>query len=135
MIAGLVCIVLLASFSQFIDYCRAILWSAAEVELSDHVCEVTGIENDVIVADDFKRFLELVRLCPEHATDRRQIRAIGCYYDLLQMGEGTFGKFSPASCYRAQQERQRCSHFAAVILDRSISSSRDLFTQQAADAL
>ena len=32
-----------------------------------------------------------------------------------------------------ERERQSCSHFAAVALDRRISYSRDLFTQQVAD--
>ena len=35
----------------------------------------------------------------------------------------------------AEQERENCSYFAAVALDRRISYSRDLFTQQVADRL
>jgi hypothetical protein len=35
----------------------------------------------------------------------------------------------------AEQERESCSYFAAVALDRRISYSRDLFTQQIADRL
>jgi hypothetical protein len=127
MIAGLICVVLLASLSQFIYYCRSALASAGEAELSDHVPEVTGIDNDAIVADDFHRFLQLVRLCPEHASDRSRIGAIGTYYHLLDATERFCGKLSPDLSYWAEQERQRCSRFAAVVLDRSISSSRDQF--------
>jgi hypothetical protein len=34
-----------------------------------------------------------------------------------------------------EQERKSCSYFAAVALDRRISYSRDLFTQQITDRL
>jgi hypothetical protein len=35
----------------------------------------------------------------------------------------------------ADHERRDCSYFAAVALDRRISYSRDLFTQQISDRL
>jgi hypothetical protein len=34
-----------------------------------------------------------------------------------------------------ERERESCSYFAAVALDRRISHSRDLFSQQLADRL
>jgi hypothetical protein len=135
MIAVLICAVLLASLTQFVYYCRSVLASASEVQLSDHVLEVAGLVNDSLIADDFKRFLQLVRLCPEHAPDRTQVRAVGAYYNLLHSLEHSSRKLTPSISFWAAQEQQRCSHFAAVVLDRSISSSRDLFTQHAADSL
>ena len=135
MIATLICVVLLALVTQFAFYCRSVLASASEVELSDHVLEVMGTGSDSIVADDFNRFLQLVRLCPEHAHKRSQIRAVAAYYDLLPTLERASRKLAPRVSFWAETERQRCSRFAAVVLDRSISSSRDLFTRHAADNL
>jgi hypothetical protein len=39
----------------------------------------------------------------------------------------------PAVVSWTERECESCSHFAAVALDRRISYSRDLFTQQVAD--
>jgi|SRR5271170_170971 hypothetical protein len=135
MIAALICVVLLASLTHFVFFCRSVLASASDAELSDHVLEVMGTEGDHIVADDFRRFLQLVRLCPEHAHKRSQIRAVAAYFDLLHLLERGAGKLTPNASAWAESERQRCSRFAAVVLDRSISSSRDLFTRHATDHL
>jgi hypothetical protein len=129
MIAALICVVLLAALAQFVYYCRSALASASEVELSDHVLEVTGMQSGSLVAGDFRRFLQLVRLCPEHAADRREIRAVESYYNLIHTIEHLSRKLIPSVSLWAEGERRSCSRFAAVVLDRSISSSRDLFTQ------
>jgi hypothetical protein len=135
MIAALICVVLLAALAQFVYYCRSALASAGEVELSDHLLEVTGMESGGLVADDFKRFLQLVRLCPEHAPDRTEIRAVETYYRLIHALEHASRRLFPSVSSWAEGERRSCSRFAAVVLDRSISSSRDLFTQHVTNSL
>jgi hypothetical protein len=136
MIAALICVTSLAVFAQFfIWYCRAIVAPSLKVTLSDRVREVTGIADHDVAPDDFDRLLELVRLCPERGDDRSEIRAVGTYYGLLAIVNRVSRSLSPALATWTEHERQNCSYFAAVALDRRISYSRDLFTQQIADRL
>lgn len=136
MIAALICVISLAAFLQFfVSYCRSILASSRKIELSDRVREVTGIVSRNVGADDFDRLLELVRLCPERADDQTEIRAVGTYYGLLYFVGLLTRPLVPGVAAWVEQERESCSYFAAVALDRRISYSRDLFSQQIADRL
>jgi len=136
MIAALICVISLAAFLQFfVSYCRSILASSRKVELSDRVREVTGIASESVGADDFDRLLQLVRLCPERADDQAEIRAVGTYYGLLYFVGRLTRPLVPGVAAWVEQERRSCSYFAAVALDRRISYSRDLFSQQIADRL
>jgi hypothetical protein len=136
MIAALICVISIAAFLQFfVSYCRSILASSRKFQLSDRVREVTGIANHDVGADDFERLLQLVRLCPERGDDRSEIRAVGTYYGLLAIVNRVSRPLLPALASWTEHERQSCSYFAAVALDRRISYSRDLFTQQIADRL
>jgi|ERR1700675_1246260 len=136
MIAALIYVVSVAVFLQFfVYYCRSILAASRKVELSTRVREVTGIANEDVAAEDFGRLLQLVRLCPERGDDQAEIRAVGAYYTLLNILRRVSSPVVPGVAAWAQQERRSCSYFAAVALDRRISYSRDLFTQQVADRL
>ena len=136
MIAALICVISVAAFLQFfVSYCRSILASSRNIVLSDRVREVTGIANQDVHADDFNRLLQLVRLCPERGDDQSEIRAVGTYYGLLAVLHRVSGPVAPGVAAWVQQERKSCSYFAAVALDRRISYSRDLFTQQITDRL
>ncbi|MGA7916134.1 MAG: hypothetical protein WCA00_12920 [Candidatus Acidiferrales bacterium] len=136
MIAALICVISIAAFLQFfVSYCRSILASSRKFELSERVREVTGIADHDVAADDFNRLLQLVRLCPERGDDRSEIRAVGTYYSLLAVVNRASRSMVPALAAWTEQERQNCSYFAAVALDRRISYSRDLFTQQISDRL
>ena len=136
MIAALICVISIAAFLQFfVSYCRSILASTRKVELSDRVREATGISNQNVAAEDFERLLQLVRLCPERGEDQNEIRVVWTYYGLMDVLNRITRPILPGVAAWAQQERQSCSHFAAVALDRRISYSRDLFTQQVADRL
>ena len=81
------------------------------------------------------RVLQLVRLCPEHGDDRGGIRAITAYHRAVELGAALFGGFSPRVGAWSDMQRRQCAHFAAIVLDRSISSSRRMLTQQAGDLL
>jgi hypothetical protein len=134
MAAALICVISVAVFLQFfVSYCRSVLTVSRKVELSDRVREVSGIANRNIGADDFARLVQLVRLCPEQGDDATEIRAVGTYYGLLRMVKYLSTFLIPALGPWTERECESCSHFAAVALDRRISYSRDLFTQQVAD--
>jgi hypothetical protein len=117
----------------FVSYCGTVLDSARGVELSDRVSALADVEDRKVAADDFDRILQLVRLCPEYDTDRPAARAITIYYRALQALERIFGSLSPDLAAWTARERADCSHFAAVVLDRCVSSSRMLLMQQASD--
>jgi hypothetical protein len=120
-----------AAFLQFFYYCRSALTTAQRTDISDHVLDVAGMQGGVPAADDFDRFLQLVRLCPEHAADRTEIRAVVAYRNLLRLVGSVSQSLAPALAAWAERERQQCSHFAAVMLDRSIASSREMFVHRA----
>lgn len=136
MIASLIFVISFAALLQFfILHCRSILAYSRRVELSDRVREVTGIAAQDVTASDFQRLVQLVRLCPERGEDRKEIRVVGAYYKLLAMLDHLTRSLVPSVAAWSENERQSCSYFAAVALDRRISYSRDLFTQQVADRL
>ena len=136
MIAGLIFVISFVALLQFfVLHCRSILAYSRRVELSDRIREVTGLTGQSVSAGDFERLLQLVRLCPERGNDRKEIRVVGAYYALLDFLERVSRSFSPSLAAWTENERQGCSYFAAVALDRRISYSRDLFTQQVADRL
>jgi hypothetical protein len=124
-----------ALFPLFVSYCGSALAAARKVELSDRVSALADVHAQSVSADDFDRILQLVRLCPEYDADRSGVRAIAAYYRTIQALNGVFGALSPGLAAWTARERLNCSHFAAVVLDRCISSSRSLFTQQATDRL
>jgi hypothetical protein len=126
----------LAALGQVcVSYCRAVLASGEKIELSERVLKVAGMQGPDLAADDFDRFLQLVHLCPEHDSDRTGLRAVSIYYRLLRVLDRLFGRMVPGLAVWSERERESCSHFAAVVLDRCISSSRSLFAQQAGDPL
>ena len=136
MIAALIFVISFVALLQFfVLHCRSILAYSRRVELSDRIREVTGLTGQSVSADDFGRLLQLVRLCPERGNDRKEIRVVGAYYALLDSLERLSRSFIPSLAAWTENERQGCSYFAAVALDRRISYSRDLFTQQVADRL
>ncbi len=136
MMATLIAAVSLAALVQiFVSYCRSVLASARKVELSPRVVVLAGMQGESLAADDFSRVLQLVRLCPEQHADQAGIRAVGSYFRLLQMLRRVVGRFNPDATVWIDEESKRCSHFAAVVLDRCISSSRSLFSQRVSDHL
>ena len=131
MIAALICVVSVAAFMQLMAaYCRSILASSRRMELSDRVREVAGFRGESVGVGDFGRLLQLVKLCPERGDDQGDIRAVGAYYRVLRTLNRMTKSLIPQIAGWANRECENCSYFAAVALDRRISYSRDLFTQQ-----
>jgi len=131
MIAALFLVISVAAFLQFfIAYCRSLIAAYKQVDLSEDAREVTGIEDHLVMGDDFRRLLQLVRLCPEPGDDRMEIGAVRLYYSMLNMLRAIFRSLAPRVAHWTEQERAGCAYFAAVALDRRIAHNRDLMAQQ-----
>jgi hypothetical protein len=131
MIAALIFVISLAALLQFfVLHCRSTLAYSSGIQLSEHIREVTGMSGQDVAAGDFDRLVQLVGLCPERGDDRKQIRVVGLYYLLLNVVERITRHMTPGVAQWLENERRGCSYFAAVALDRRISYSRDLFSQQ-----
>jgi hypothetical protein len=136
MIAALIFVISVATLLQFfVLHCRAILAHSCAIELSDRVRDLTGITNQHVAAGEFYRLLQLVRLCPERGDDRKEIRVVRAYYAFLAILRRATHAVLPTIAAWTESEQRGCSYFAAVALDRRISYSRDLFSQQVADRL
>lgn len=132
MISALICVVSAAALAQFfVCYCRAVLASTRNVELSERVRELAGVTGRSIGAGDFGRLLQFLFLCPEHNSYQGQVRAVGIYYRMLDVAGRIGGALIPSVAALTERDQIACAHFAAVVLDRRISHSREMFARQA----
>ncbi len=135
-IAALICVISLALMLQFfVSYCRSVIATSRKSELSERVREVAGIRDQQVRGDEFSRLIQLLRLCPGRGDDTGDLRAVGMYYALLNAMNKVFRPLSLAVARWAEAERESCSYFAAVALDRRISYSRELLAQQISGSL
>ena len=131
MIAALICVVSIVALLQLLAaYCRSLLAASRRVELSDRVRELAGFTNQKVGVADFGRLLQLVRLCPDGDDNQGEIRIVRLYYRALRALNQFSSAIVPRVAAWANRECENCSYFAAVALDRRISYSRELFTQQ-----
>jgi hypothetical protein len=136
MMASLICVFSVAAFVQFFfTYCRSMVAYSAAVALSDNVREFAGMQNQNVAANDFDRFRQLLHLCPNLDADKKELRAVGAYYSTLSLVGHAFRSVVPDVAAWAERERQNCSYFAAVVLDRRIAESRDLCLQEVSASL
>ena len=130
-IAVLICVISIALLLQFfVSYCRSVIAATRKAELSDRVREVAGIEGQTVRGDEFSRLVQLLHLCPGRGDDTGDLRAVSMYFALLDGMKALFRPLSAAAARWAEAERDNCSYFAAVVLDRRISYSRELLAQQ-----
>jgi hypothetical protein len=131
MIAAIILVFSVAAFLQFfVSYCRSLIAAYNEVELSEQARQVTGIESRTVSGDDFRRMLELVRVCPELGDDSREIGAVRTYYSMLGALRKLANSLLPRMTAWAERERASCTYFVAVALDRRIARNRFLLEQQ-----
>jgi hypothetical protein len=135
MIAPFIGVTALAAAIQFVYYCRSALAVARNIEPSPQVMRVVGFESRNPDPADFQRLLELAHLCPEHGKDRARTRAVTIYYRVLEVVRYFSRPVMPVISAWVNREQQACSHFAALVLDRRISSGRDLFLQHSTNRL
>jgi len=132
MIAALICVISIVVFFQFfVFYCRLVIAASRRSDLSERVREIAGIAGKMVQAEDFERLLQFVHLCPKRGGDGARIRAVETYYNLLRAIQRVARSTMPKAVAWVERERQHCSYFAAVYLDRRISYSRTLFRQRA----
>ncbi len=136
MIAGLIFVVSLAALLQFfVSYCRSILAASKIQPLSEDAREVSGLNDVAPRAEDFRRLVQLARLCPEPGDDRNEVRFVHGYYRLLKILRAVAGRLAAGGAAWAENERDVCAYFAAVVLDRRIAYSRSLMAQQMGNQL
>jgi len=130
-IATLIFVISFALLLQFfVSYCRSVIASSRKAELSERVCEVAGIRDQRVRGEEFARLTQLLHLCPGRGDDVGELRAVSVYYALLAATKKVVHPVSAAVARWAEDERESCSYFAAVALDRRISYSRELLAQQ-----
>jgi len=130
MMAGLILLLSAAALLQFfVSYCRSLIAAHSHEALSTEVQDVTGITNTAS-GEDFRRIVQLLRLCPERPDDRNSVQAVGAYFGFLNILRSTIARVAPSLQAWTESERANCTYFAAVALDRRIAFSRDLLAQQ-----
>ncbi len=134
MAALVVLIAVVTVLQVFVSYCRSLLATYSAVKLSEQGRELTGIGKDSGDASDFKRLVQLARLCPEPKGDRVGVQAVGAYYRTLDLLHAAFRRHGPRVVKWTERERARCAYFAAVVLDRRIAYSRALWAEQMNDS-
>jgi hypothetical protein len=131
-VAAAILVISVAAFLQFfVSYCRSLIAAYNEVELSEQARQVIGIESHAVSGDDFRRLLELVRVCPEMGDDTREIGAVRTYYSMLGAARALAQSLLPSIAAWMERERAGCTYFVAVALDRRIARNRFLLEQQA----
>ena len=130
MIAALILVCSVVFFLQFfVPYCRSLIAASSKHVISPEVQDVAGLTTPAS-GEDFARVVQLLMLCPDRPEDRSAVRAIGLYFQLLNLMKATTARLAPSALAWAERERGRCTYFAAVALDRRVAFSRDLLAQQ-----
>jgi hypothetical protein len=114
----------------FVAYCRSLLAQASDIELSAAVVKAIATESGSISAEDFYRLKGLAGLCPLGRKDEFPLAAVSIYFFLLTVIYGISSRISGGKANWTHRERQRCSHFVAVNLDKRIASARQLWAEQ-----
>jgi hypothetical protein len=118
--AAIFFISILSLLMFFIIYCRSLTASVTLHAISRETQDVAGI-SAVASAPDFRRLTNLLRLCARGSETQSSLRAVGQYYRILSVVERLVAHLSPSLASLAEQERARCAHYAALILDRQIA--------------
>ncbi len=113
----------------FVWYCRSLISASVSHPLSVEVRDVMNLPAPAS-GEDFARVTQLLLLCPDRPEDRSAVRAIGAYFRLLNFVRASLARLVPSAQLWIESERSRCTHFAAVTLDRRIAFSRELLAQQ-----
>lgn len=131
MMTMLILVVSVAALLQFfISYSRSVIATSSRRELSEEARQLTGMTEGSASAEEFRRVVQLLRLCPEPGNDGKQLRAVRLYYGLLSFFRKLVAPLAPSLADWTDGERKGCAHFAAIALDRRIEFSRRLMAQQ-----
>lgn len=106
----------------FMSYCRSLLLSYAQIELSGTTREVLGMQPSEIRGGDFWRILGLVRLAPNPGDDKWDLRAIRIYYASVRAAAFIAFPIGPVVRKWAEKQSNLCAYFAAAVLERRIAT-------------
>ena len=129
MTALLIIVVSFAALAHFfLYYCQTILRATLDIQVSQHVRTLSGMEFGRPAMDSFSRLVLLIRLCPPLTAERtRELRFVRLYCALLRLA----GLAVPPVLGRGRRwmrsEAGACAHFAAVALDERISRMRQFY--------
>jgi hypothetical protein len=114
----------------FVSYSRSLISESRQHELSEQASEISGVTAKTVRADQFKRLLLLIALCPGAGGDTIQVRAVSAYFKMLSLVRVLFAWALPAAARWIEAERGGCTYAAAVVLDRRIAYNRMLSARQ-----
>lgn len=102
----------------FLYYCRSVIATYEQVEISAASRQMAGLETSPIPGEAFGRILGLVKLCPAPVDDRAERLAVRLYFAAVSALRLIIPIRALSSW--ADSQRSACAHFAAVTLDRRI---------------
>ena len=131
MIAALIFGVSFLTLLQFfISYSRSLIAESRCVALSTEAREICGVTSGAAAANQFRRLVQLISLCPQRGGDSRQVRIVAAYFHFLGLLCVLLKWALPSASEWIESERNGCAYVAAVVLDRRIAYTRMMMAQQ-----
>ena len=106
----------------FMSYCRSLLVAYSQVELSAATRELIGIQSPEIAGAQFHRMLGLIRLAPNPANDKWELRAVSAYYRGVRLAGFLAKPLGSVARKWVEHQSSLCAYFAAAALDRRIAA-------------
>jgi hypothetical protein len=121
---------------SFISHCRTLLRAVANIQVSQNVRTLSGLDFGRTAMEAFSRLALLLQLCTPMTAERtRELRFVRLYCAFLKLA----GLVPPPLLGREriwlQREVAACAHFAAVALDERISRIRRFCEHSLPDTL
>jgi hypothetical protein len=108
-----------------ISYCRAAIWSAYKKELSEGVRRLASLDKEGNDPHACSNLLMLLDLCPQIGAQESTILGlVWLYCRILNLLHFPACRLGARFSGRFQRERMACTHFAAVVLDQRLASTR-----------
>jgi hypothetical protein len=123
MIPALMLMFSCAALGQFfMSYCRSLLTTYAQVELSAATRNLIGIQSQEIAGAQFRRLLGLVHLAPNLDDDKWELRVVSTYYRAMRLAGFLTKPFGAVASKWVEHQTGLCAYFAAAALDRRIAA-------------
>lgn len=104
------------------SYCRSLLITYSQVELSAATRELIGIQSPEISGVQFHRLLGLIRLAPNPGDDKWELRAISAYYRSVHLAGFLAKPLGSVARKWVEHQSSLCAYFAAASLDRRVAA-------------
>lgn len=106
----------------FMSYCRSLLITYSQVELSAATRELIGIRSTEISGSQFHRLLGLVRLAPNPGDDKWELRVVSAYYRTVRLAGFLAKPLGSVARKWVEHQSSLCAYFAAATLDRRVAA-------------